>query len=137
MNQAAGTSRGAESRRARPTTCPGSPGKVGEEQAPPGVPGWLGEVASKGRGGPVPLLGAGLGAGGLGQGLLQAVCGPEMAAPTQKGSGSRSSRPRHDSPHGRKESPRRRRERQGGRENVPARMAGIVAGGGRDLSVLR
>ena len=77
MNRAAGTSRGAESRRAEPTTCPGSPGKVGEVQAPPGVPEWPREVAGKGWGGSVLLLCAGLGAGDLGQGLLQAVCGQE------------------------------------------------------------
>lgn len=77
MNQAAGTSRGAESRRARPTTCPGSPGKVGEVPAPPGVPEWPRELAGKelGRSCPVPLhragrseSGAGTSAGSLGAG---------------------------------------------------------------------
>lgn len=137
VNQAAGTSRGPESRRARPTTCPGSPGKVGELQAPPGVPEWLREVVGKGWGGPVLLLCAELGTWDLGQGLLEAVWGPEVAASAQKGASSRSSQPHHDCPHGRKESPRRRWERQGGRENVPAQTAGFVVGERRDLSVLR
>lgn len=55
----------------------------------------------------------------------------------QKGSSSRSSQALHDCSCGRKESPRRRGERQGGRENVPAQTAGFGAGEGRDLSVFR
>lgn len=74
VNQAAGTSRGAESRRARPTTCPGSPGKVGEARAPPGVPEWPREVAGRGwRSCPAPLHGAGR--PGCGAGTLRAFAG--------------------------------------------------------------
>jgi len=85
VNQAAGTSRGVESWRARPTTCPGSPGKVGEVQAPPGVPEWPREVAGKVWGGSGLLLCTGLGTRDLGQELLRAVCGLQMAASMQEG----------------------------------------------------
>lgn len=136
MNQAAGTSRGAESRRARPNTCPGSPGKVGEAWAPPGVPDWLREVPGRGWGGPVLLLCTGPGAGSWGRDFAGGH-GQEVAAPAQKGSGSRSSQPRHGCPVGDRSVPAGDgRERRGGREDVLAQV-GIVAGEGTDPSVLR
>lgn len=97
VNQAAGTSRGAESWRARPTTCPGSPGKVGEVQAPPGVPEWLREVVGRGWGGPLLLFCAGLSAQDLGQGLSAgSLWAGDGYFVGPKGSSSRSSHLCHD-----------------------------------------
>lgn len=126
VNQAAGTSRGAESRRARPTTCPGSPGKVGEARAPPGVPEWPREVA--GRGWEVLSCSPARGwVPGMWGRDSAGVHGQEMAAPTQKGSGSRSSRPHRDRPTGEGSVPAGHgRQRRGERERVPAQTSWLV-----------
>lgn len=80
----------------------------------------------QGLGGPVLLPCTGLGAWDVGQGL----CGrsrQEMAAPTQKGSGSRSCRPHRDRPTGEGSVPAGHgRQRRGERERVPAQTLWLV-----------